>query len=509
MKSLQRTLEGSVAWEAGRTWRTSIGFDEAIPMKYFRPTSLNELRQVVREAIKEGVRVRGVGAGHSFSDISITNDYIVDMRNVKKPLSIPKDSFRLGVKNPQRYIEIEGGMTLKDLNEYLDKRGLALPTMPGIDVQTIAGAISTASHGTSNYIGSIADIVCSIVLVNGEGDVLKIEPKDGITDPTSYEHESIKLIQDDNMFYATLVGMGCMGIMYSVTLHTEKRFWLEERKYLSKWSQIRKEFESGELFGNNEHLDVLINPYEQNGDRLVSIVAQNSYTPKYKNEERERKQKWVVGASDQFPKLAASIFRNLCNIFPSQIPGVNSFILKKTTNGVFRSKSYKVYSQDLHDIKNEGYAAEYAFPTENCLEVMDLVFDKMEQLRQRGVYFTIPISIRFATASKAYMAMNAGYDVCMIDIHIIKGTKHEMIAMGEIEKMMLALGGRPHWGKYHHRLSGMTMLQKLYPMFKKWKQVYEQMNPWGVFNNKFTDRVGISVQTDKQLSREVEEQMVA
>ena len=73
-----------------RTWRNTTGKHYCQPLKYFELRTLADLRQIVREAEREGVRVRAVGSGHSFSDVAISSGYLVSFARLNQLLGLPE-----------------------------------------------------------------------------------------------------------------------------------------------------------------------------------------------------------------------------------------------------------------------------------------------------------------------------------------------------------------------------------------------------------------------------------
>jgi FAD/FMN-containing dehydrogenase len=111
--------------------------------------------------------------------------------------------------------EVQSGITIKDLNLALDEAGKALINMGAYDGQTLAGAISTGTHGKGIMLGPMASNVRSLVIVSETGDVYQYEPSNGITDQDKFATDTSKagiiLKQDDDFFQSVVVSMGCMG----------------------------------------------------------------------------------------------------------------------------------------------------------------------------------------------------------------------------------------------------------------------------------------------------------
>src|SRR4029077_620734 len=256
--------------ENRRSWRSYLSFQKVEPLNIRRPASLAEIVDVLRDADRHGYRVKAVGSGHSFSDVVVTTDCLVEPHGIRRVLALDESV----LKDPARpCVEVESGITVKALNEHLDQRGLALETMGSFDGQTICGAISTGTHGTGIGLGPMAAAVESLTLVTTGGKVYRIEPRDGITDPAKYRHPFIQLRQDDDWFHSTVVGMGCMGIVYSLILRVQPAYRLEQRRRLTTWKELKPHLEKGAILREHRHFDVLINPYSTKGGHtcLVSV----------------------------------------------------------------------------------------------------------------------------------------------------------------------------------------------------------------------------------------------
>jgi len=204
---------------AREEWSNCIGSQKAFPLNIFHPTTLEEVIAIVKRAESENRKVRAVGSGHSFSDIALTDDFLIDTHGLKKVLTLDNGTLKAGVQI-STLVEVECGITIADVNDKLDKMGLALINMGAHTAQTVVGALSTSTHGSGISLGSAASFVRSIVVVASEGKVYRIEPADGITDPDKFrsKHSDIELRQDDEWFNSVVIGVGCMGVVYSVIM---------------------------------------------------------------------------------------------------------------------------------------------------------------------------------------------------------------------------------------------------------------------------------------------------
>lgn len=152
----------------------------------------------VQVAARDGLRVKAVGSGHSFTAIAVPDDVA---------LVSPSDPALVRVDAATGLVTVPAGLTLRRLNPLLWEHGLALPNLGDIDAQTVAGAISTGTHGTGARHRGLAAQVSACEIVLADGSLLACSPR---------EHAEL--------FGAIRVGLGALGILVSVTLQAVPTF---------------------------------------------------------------------------------------------------------------------------------------------------------------------------------------------------------------------------------------------------------------------------------------------
>src|SRR4051794_5705018 len=120
-------------------WRNWAGDQICAPARTAAPRSEGELQQVVTDAAAAGLPVRAVGSGHSFTDAACTDGVMVSLDNMRGIVDVDRAS---------GLVEVQGGVKLHELGDLLAEHGLAMENLGDIAVQSLAGAISTATHGT-------------------------------------------------------------------------------------------------------------------------------------------------------------------------------------------------------------------------------------------------------------------------------------------------------------------------------------------------------------------------
>src|ERR1043166_6996609 len=152
----------------GNTHFTFKNWDHTIscrPKNYFQPCAEAEVVQIVKDTYKRGGVVRTFGAGHSWSSLVPSDDSLINLDRLDKLVAIDDGKMR---------VTVQAGIRIQDLVKLLRKHGLGMKNLGSIKKQSIAGAVSTGTHGTGRAIGNISTQIVGLQLVNGFGEVLTI-----------------------------------------------------------------------------------------------------------------------------------------------------------------------------------------------------------------------------------------------------------------------------------------------------------------------------------------------
>ncbi len=480
-------------------WRNSVGNIVIHPLAYYEPENLDDLTALVNEAIAAKLPIRAVGAGHSYSSAPHTNGLLVDTSLLSRNLGPYPYTSKSG-----DFIEFESGIRLKQLNKELDKLNLALPTMGGIDHMALAGALQTGTHGSNLTLGAMSQMVRSILLVTHDptregAKVYRIEKSDGLTDKNTYPPEAPELIQDDDVFHSVVVSFGTMGIIYAVVLAVERLFYLEERKQLDSWENIKTQLQKG-LLAQHYSVYILVNPYPVKG-KLSALLAYSDRTgSKSKRtlilEDMKRKFLHRIDRAMRNPisqllgnfPLTYWLFVWLINRFPHRIPHIINRALRTQQDKTYVNKSYKVMYQGLDYLKERAYDAEFAIYLEQdkYLVLLDDLFVLLQHLHNKYRFqLSSPIELRFIKQSEVFLTPEYGKDVCYIGTPVLKPAYGNGILLYHIQQLFMKHGARPHWGKMNEHVEK-EYIQKVYPRFNDWLIQFKRFNPNGIFSNRFS-----------------------
>jgi len=483
-----------------QVWKNCVNLQIAHPLCYFKPSTLQEVIQIIKDAESNHYKVRAVGSGHSYSDVALTRDYLIDTHALNHPLPIGQLSLKT-TADPANLFLTECGIVIHQLNTDLDNIGKALPNMGAYAGQTIIGAISTSTHGLGITLGPLPSLVEAIVIVGEKGEVYHIERTDGIsTAAINLGNVPVKLIQDDEVFLSSVVSIGCLGVVYAVVLRVTDSYYLKEVRTFYHWKEVKALLEKGDVLKENRHYEVIINAYRVGNaeDHSCLTTVRNVCPPETgTNWFRLHRALGYTVAGWLIPAFVVdAVMRFLFNNFPKLTPGLIQMLIKTLRDGCYIQKSFKVL--DLGSANNfSGYCMEIAFKSNKYIDVVQTIFDITEKMANDGKqYLTSPFALRFVKTTDHYLSMqhkdNAQDDfVCMIEFPMLNGTIGGVEMLARIEEEMYKLGGRPHWGQYNHVGVGDETLTNLYQKYPEWINNYKKFSPNGTFQNDFTERCGI------------------
>lgn len=399
---------------------------------------------MVRAAAAQGRRLRPVGSGHSFSDIARPDDAQLDLSALAGLVSVDAAA---------RLVTVQGGMTLRTLNEALHRHRLALPNLGDIDAQTVAGAISTATHGTGAGFGSLASFVAGLTIVDGHGDIVSCSAS---TQP--------------EIFAAARVGLGAVGTIVEATLQCTDAFVLLAQERPATVAEILPRLD--ELISENEHVDLYWFPYT---DRL--LVKLNNRVP-VDDRPLSRLRGWW---DDEL--LANTALGGVCRLsraVPRLVPAISAFSARALTSRTYTGRSDRVFCANRRVRFTE---MEYGLPRPAFAAAFTALRRVVEEAPCRVAF---PVELRFTGADDAWLSPGYARDNAYIAVQQYVGMAYEPYFRA-FEQVAQELGGRPHWGKIHYRDA--ASLRPVYPRFDEFLAVRNRLDPERIFANSYTERV--------------------
>lgn len=478
-----------------KTWQNYVGTQTAEPFEIACPKTLSDLQVVLMKATSLGCPVRAVGSHHAWSDSALTDGIAIETHGLLEPVTPADPSLLKNPADAATLMRASGGMTIRDLNAALDRRGLALINMGGYDGQTLAGVISTSTHGSGLALGAFPSFVEALIVVKGDGQVLQIEKGNGITDAAKFAAHSagVQLVQDDKIFNACAVGVGCLGIIYAVILRVRSQYWLSETRTIHKWSDLRDRLREGSILHEFRHVEVLVNPHVVDGGN-TSLLTLRKEVP------RPTEPSDPKPLRNAFSELLASlpgagdVLAALFKTFPALTPTlVENAITALEDPDEFVALSYTMLNVGAAN----GFPAvcsELGVDLDKHVDATDAVLAIAARARAEGAYQSGLIALRYVAPSPGFLSMQPR-ETCMIELPMLRGVfGSESLPWRYERELTENFGARPHWGQTNFLTGSHEMLERIYGKsnVSDWLDVFRSFNPQGQFFSRFTDRVGFS-----------------
>ncbi|HET7661496.1 MAG TPA: D-arabinono-1,4-lactone oxidase [Oryzihumus sp.] len=427
-------------------WTNWAGTERAQPRRTVAVGSTDDVVAAVRAGVAEGLKVKPLGAGHSFTGAAVTDGVHLDLTGLSGLVAVDQGS---GV------VTVRGGTRLHELNPALLRHGLALPNLGDIDQQSITGAIATGTHGTGARLGGLATQVVALRIVLADGTV---------ADCSAQERP--------RLFEAARVGLGALGVVTEVTLQCVPSFLLHAQERPEPLDQVLEALDHEAE--SNDHFEFFWFPRT---DRV--LAKRNNRVPE--GTPLRPLPRWRARLDDEL--LANTVFEwtnRLATARPSLVPRLNAIASRALSARDFTDTAYRVFVTPRRVVFRES---EYAVPREALRPVLAALRDWTE-LHDEPLPF--PVEVRFAAADDIWLSTGYDRDNAYVAVHQYHRLPHEPF-FAAFEAIVAAHAGRPHWGKLHSL--GAERLRELYPRFDEFVAVRNEVDPGRTFGNAYLERV--------------------
>ena len=418
-----------------RRWRNWAGNQRCSPLSIAHPRDEGEILAVLQQAQTEGRTVRPVGSGHSWSSLVPTDGVLLSLDRCAEVLAVDRDRGR---------ITVQGGLRLRSLHARLAREGLALANTGSIDRQTIAGAVSTATHGTGRRFGSLASQVIGLRLVTAEGEALECSAD-----------------KNRDLFDAARCGIGALGVISTVTLRVEQAYRLSAVEEKLPLPKVLADLEA--MVDGHDHFKFWWLPHT---DQCLVFLQDRTDQPG-----RRRPIRTLV---DQYlaKNLLADWGMSLSGRWPKTVPRFNrTFLLGLAPQRATHvDRSDRVLSFPVHV---RHWESEQAVPLEASAVSVDRLREFLERER---IPVNMPVEVRFTAAEDMWLSPAHGRASCYIDLLQHRSLPFERYFRGA-EERLAEHGARPHWGKLHFRSA--DDLSRLYPHWQDFCRLRAELDPRG------------------------------
>ena len=410
------------------------------------PQSVADLQGAVRRAAEAGLRVKPIGAGHSFTAIGETQGVQLRLDGLRGIVRADSES---------GLVTVLAGTRLRELSASLWQLGLSMSNLGDIDVQTISGAISTGTHGTGARLGGIATQVRALRLVLADGSLRDVDAD-----------------SDPELFAAARVGLGALGVIASVTLQCEPRFALAAAEAPAALDEVLADLD--ENVEGNDHFEFYWFPHT----RRVLTKRNNRVLPGTALQPVGRLR---YAVDDEF--LSNTVFDAINRITtrrPALIPTANAVAARALSARDYIDRSYRVFASPRRVVFRE---MEYAVPR---AAVPDVLAGIGRWLARSGERIGFPVEVRFAAADDIWLSTANGRASGYVAVHQYVRRPYETYFRA-VEDIAKAHDGRPHWGKLHWRDA--ASLRGTYAHLDAFAALRDKLDPTRTFGNSYLEQV--------------------
>ncbi|WP_030171834.1 D-arabinono-1,4-lactone oxidase [Streptomyces sp. NRRL S-813] len=437
----------STASAKNGTWRNWGGNVGARPAREVAPASVEELAAAVRRAAEDGLKVKAVGTGHSFTSIAATDGVLIRPQLLTGIRTIDRDAMT---------VTVEAGTPLKRLNMALAREGLSLTNMGDIMEQTVSGATSTGTHGTGRESASIAAQIKGLELVTADGSTLTC------SDKGTEEERAV--------FAAARIGLGALGIVTAITFAVEPIFLLTAREEPMPLEKVLAEFD--QLWAENEHFEFYWFPHTGSTNTKRNNRSAGPEAP--------------VGQlagwfEDEF--LSNGVFQVanwVGRAAPATVPAIARVSSRALSARTYTDIPYKVFTSPR---RVRFVEMEYAVPR---AALPDTLRELKAMVDHSGLRVSFPVEVRTAPADDITLSTASGRESAYVAVHMFRGTPYQRYFTAA-ERIFTAHEGRPHWGKIHTRDA--EYFAGVYPRFGEFTALRDRLDPERLFQNDYLRRV--------------------
>jgi L-gulonolactone oxidase len=428
------------------TWQNWARTEQVNPVRVVAPGSADEVAAEVKKAARDGLAVKAVGSGHSFSGAAVAPGVQV----------LPD---RLdGVHATDRatgLVTVDAGIPLHRLNSILAQHGLAMEILGDIDRQTIAGAVSTGTHGSGAAFGSISTQLRGLELVLADGSVVQCSAT-----------------ERPELFEAARVSIGALGVITKVTLQCVPLYALHAVDAPMPLDEVLDQVD--DLVAGNDHFEFFWFPHTATAltrrfERLpgdTDLKPMSAFT-------RTVDDRIVTNVGFEAMLRAGTRF-------PRLVPGITRFVTRALSARDFTDLAPHVFASQRNVRFREG---EYFIPRAALVPALR---ELKQWVDTHDEPVSFPFEVRFVRHDDIWLSPAYDRDSAVVAYHQYHRMPHERW-FGICEDVLGATGGRPHWGKMC-RLDA-TGMRERYPRFGDFVALRDELDPTRMFANPYLDRV--------------------
>jgi len=422
--------------QANDVWRNWSG-SQFSAARIVQPSQISELQSLV----KTHAHIRAVGAGHSFSPLAKTDEVLLNLDLLKGIVAFDQEKTQCTVRAGTRLYDL--GKDLVPINQALINQG-------DIDQQSLAGAISTGTHGTGIDLPCISAFVEGFELLTADGELLQCHRE-----------------QNAEIFQAGRVALGSLGILTQITLQNRPRYKLKEQIQLCSLKDIFTHI--GQWKHQHRHIEFWAFLH---ADQVILKTLDDT-----EDDIQPRQESWP--SEDTLLTVCSELTR----LFPKTNPYLQKLLSVFVKSTCYVDWSSRIFPTPRNTRFNE---MEYQIPVEQGLQCLQEV---LATLRKHKVPMFFPIEFRYVKGDEIWLSPFYQRDSVSISIHqFYKQDYHAIFDL--VEPILQKYQGRPHWGKLHSMSA--ASLRELYPKWDNFMVLRQQLDPQQKWLNPYLKELFLS-----------------
>lgn len=350
-----------------RVHRTWAGTFKCRPEKYFQPTSINEIVQIVKLAKDNKKTIMLTGSGHSPSKLTMSDSWMVNLDKFNRVLAV--EPHKSGIYTD---VTVEAGIRIFHLNEYLDTVGLAIQNLGSISDQSAAGIISTGTHGSSAFHGLVSQQIVNITLLTASGELIECSAE-----------------KNSDLFRAAMLSVGKLGIVIYMTFRTIPAFNLKSVQQVVTFDEFLDIWP--DFWTSSEFARCWWFPYSK---KCVLWKAN-------KTEEPLSPPRYSFYGTYLGRLIYESLLFFSVKLFPRLTPAVERWLFNRQYGGAPATTAVQKSVDALNmDCLYSQFVNEWSLPLTSGLQVLREIEQVVGTAAQRGEYFVhAPIEVRISNTT--------------------------------------------------------------------------------------------------------------
>ncbi|HSZ33749.1 MAG TPA: FAD-binding protein [Puia sp.] len=410
-------------WSGNLTYSTS---------NVFYPKTVSEVQSLV----KKTDRLRGLGTRHCFNAIADSKYNLISSNKLNNILSLDAAN---------KTLTVEAGIKYGELSPWLDKKGFALQNLASLPHISVAGSISTATHGSGVKNGNLSTSVRALEIVIADGSVITLS-KD----------------KDPEIFNGAVVGLGVFGIITKITLDVVPTYQMRQQVFINlPLTQLKDHFIEIVSAGYSVSLFT-----DWQSDSINEVWIKDKVNPDIEYHGMEE----FFGAKAATKDLHPIIELSAENCTPQMgRPGPWYERLPHFKMGFTPSSGKELQT-------------EYFIPKQNAVEAILAIQSLGKQI---GPHLFIS-EIRTIAADELWLSPCRNQH--SVTIHFTWKQEWDEVSklLPLIEKELAPFNARPHWGKLF--TIPPQVLESRYEKLADFKKLAAHYDPKGKFRNDFLNQ---------------------